>query len=58
MKYISEDRIVFWTVFSLLFVGGSVSLYIFVGGILYNLIVSFLANRALTKALTKTKVQS
>lgn len=48
MKFISEERIVFWTVFSLLCIGGSVPLYVFAGGLAYNLIVSF-TNRKETK---------
>lgn len=41
MKHISEDRIVFWTMFGLLCFSAKVALFIFAGGLAYNLIAQF-----------------
>lgn len=40
--HISEDRIVFWTVFALLIWGHFLALTVFAGGLLYNIIVSLI----------------
>ena len=40
MKYIDEDRIVFWTVFAMLCVSMKSALFVFGGGLSYNLAVT------------------
>lgn len=40
MKFIPEDRVVFWTVFALLFWGAKLAVIVFGLGLGYNLIVS------------------
>jgi hypothetical protein len=40
VKYIDENRIVFWTVFAVLFFGMKPALFVFGGGMFYNLVVT------------------